>query len=86
MKTLTKSDRKFIRLEKSRIRKRFFEVAKQEEMISQLYKKMLGEAAPVKETKVSGEMGAAKSAEASKEAKPAKVKKEKTKKVTAKKS
>jgi hypothetical protein len=37
--TLTKSDRKFIRLEKSRIRKQFLDVKKQQELIGELYKK-----------------------------------------------
>lgn len=36
---LTPSTRKFIRLEKARIRRQFFDVKKQEELISQLYKK-----------------------------------------------
>ena len=48
---LTKSTRKFIRLEKARIRRQFFDVKKQEELISELYKRFLAPttAAPVKE-------------------------------------
>jgi len=38
---LPKSTRKFIRLEKSRIRERFFDHKKQEEMIDELYKRFL---------------------------------------------
>jgi hypothetical protein len=43
MKTLKNSDRKFIRLEKSRIRKKFWDVKKQEEAITELYKRVLGD-------------------------------------------
>src|SRR3989344_7513308 len=48
---LKKSDKKHIRTEKARIRRQFLDVAKQEEMITELYKKMvpaqiLGEARP----------------------------------------
>ena len=52
-KKLKKSDRKFIRREKSRIRREFLSFKKQEEMISELYKKMLGkpEVVQVKEAK-----------------------------------
>lgn len=42
-KKLKGSDRKFIRKEKSRIRREFLGFNKQEEMISELYKKMLGQ-------------------------------------------
>jgi len=38
---MTKSTKKFIRREKSRIRKQFLDVKKQEEMITELYKKLL---------------------------------------------
>ena len=41
---LKKSDRKFIRLEKARIRRQFWDEKKQEEMITELYKKFLGNA------------------------------------------
>jgi nucleoside diphosphate kinase len=37
---LPKSARKFIRLEKARIRTQFFDIKKQEEMIGELYKRM----------------------------------------------
>lgn len=37
---MTKSIKKFIRREKSRIRKLFLDVKKQEEMIAELYKKL----------------------------------------------
>jgi hypothetical protein len=40
---LKKSDRKFIRLEKARIRRQFLDVKKQQELISELYKRFLGE-------------------------------------------
>ncbi len=40
---LTHSDRKFIRLEKSRIRAKFTDAKKQEEMITELYQKFSGE-------------------------------------------
>lgn len=39
--TLKHSDRKFIRTEKARIRRRFFDTVKQKEMISELYKRLL---------------------------------------------
>lgn len=42
-RTLKKSDKKFIRLEKSRIRKKFWDVKKQEEAIDELYKRMTGD-------------------------------------------
>ena len=40
---LTKSARKFIRSEKARIRAQFLDVRKQEDLITELYKKMLGQ-------------------------------------------
>ena len=39
--TIRKSDKKFIRLEKARIRRQFLDVKKQEELIDNLYKKFL---------------------------------------------
>ena len=39
--TIRKSDKKFIRLEKARIRAQFFDVAKQQEMINELYKRFI---------------------------------------------
>jgi len=39
---LTKSTRKFIRSEKARIRRQFLDFKKQEELITELYKKILG--------------------------------------------
>ncbi len=39
--TIRKSDKKFIRSEKARIRVQFFDVAKQEEMIVELYKRFI---------------------------------------------
>ena len=41
------SDKKFIRLQKSRIRRQFLDVKKQEEAISELYKKFLPATATV---------------------------------------
>ena len=51
---ITPSTRKFIRLEKARIRRQFFDVKKQDELIDGLYKKFLnkpedGKTIPVKE-------------------------------------
>ncbi len=43
MTHLTHSDRKFIRLQKASIRSKFSDPKKQEEMISELYKKFSGE-------------------------------------------
>lgn len=45
---LTKSERRFIRSEKARIRSQFLDVKKQEELITELYKKFL------KQPKVAG--------------------------------
>ena len=39
--TLRKSDKKFIRLEKSRIRRQFFDAKKQQELIDELYKRFI---------------------------------------------
>jgi len=39
--TIKKSDKKFIRREKARIRAQFFDIKKQEEMINNLYKTFL---------------------------------------------
>ena len=41
---LKSSDRKFIRTEKARIRRQFLDFKKQEEMINELYKRLLGKA------------------------------------------
>jgi len=38
---IRKSDKKFIRTEKARIRRQFFDVNKQEEMINELYKRFV---------------------------------------------
>ena len=46
---LPKSTRKFIRLEKARIRAQFFDLMKQEEMIRDLYNKFISQ--PVAEVK-----------------------------------
>ena len=43
--TIRKSDKKFIRLEKARIRAQFFDVKKQEEMINELYKRFIPKSA-----------------------------------------
>ncbi len=62
---LKSSDRKYIRTEKSRIRRQFLDVAKQNELISELYKKMVGAKAVVpvvKEAKVEVKKPAAKKA------------------------
>jgi len=40
-KSLPKSIRKFIRKEKSRIRREFFDFKKQEQLISELYKRII---------------------------------------------
>ena len=48
---IRKSDKKFIRLEKARIRKQFFDVEKQQEMINELYKRFIKTKEP-KEAKV----------------------------------
>ena len=37
--TIRKSDKKFIRTEKARIRRQFLDLVKQQEMINELYKK-----------------------------------------------
>lgn len=42
--TIRKSDKKFIRLEKARIRDRFSDLTKQEEAIAELYKRFLSKA------------------------------------------
>ncbi|KKP31078.1 MAG: hypothetical protein A2360_02430 [Candidatus Staskawiczbacteria bacterium RIFOXYB1_FULL_32_11] len=42
-KNLNKSDKKFIRLEKARIRRKFWDVKKQKEMIDEMYKRLSGE-------------------------------------------
>ncbi len=52
--TIRKSDKKFIRTEKARIRRQFFDIIKQEEMIKELYKRFVKEpkaAEVVKEAK-----------------------------------
>lgn len=80
--TLKKSDKKFVRLEKARIRSRFLDFKKQEEMITELYKRFEKKPvvtaikdAPVKEevkaVKITKE---AKSLKAKKESRKAKVK------------
>lgn len=59
-KELNKSDKKFVRLEKAKIRKKFWDVKKQEEVIAELYKRMQGDPTakieeqkkPVKKAKV----------------------------------
>lgn len=43
MENLNKSEKKFIRTKKAEIRKKFWDVKKQEEMIAEMYKKMSGE-------------------------------------------
>jgi hypothetical protein len=51
---LNKSEKKFIRIKKSEIRKKFWDVRKQEEAITELYKRMLGDpTAKVEESKKS---------------------------------
>ncbi len=84
---LKKSDKKHIRTEKARIRRQFLDFAKQEELITELYKKMVPAAileavkAPkevkvpkaTKETKVAKETKVTKAAKAKKAA-PKKVK------------
>ncbi len=49
---IKKSDKTFIRKEKARIRSQFLDKKKQEELINNLYKKILGQP----EVKVAGEM------------------------------
>lgn len=48
---LTKSQRKFIRTQKADIRSRFLDVKKQEELISEIYKKFVRQPVGVKENK-----------------------------------
>lgn len=55
---LPKSVRKFIRLEKARIRAKFFDFKKQEELINELYKNFSG--SPVAESKILEEKPATK--------------------------
>ncbi len=74
--TLKKSDRKFIRTEKARIRRQFSDAVKQEEMITEMYKKLvpaMGTASPAKPI----------AAEPKKEAKKVVAKKPKAKKAKA---
>lgn len=54
--TLKKSDRKFIRLEKARIRREFLDPKKQEELIGQIYKKFFPNAAVLETGSKSAEM------------------------------
>jgi len=80
---LPKSIRKFIRLEKARIRVQFFDQKKQEEMITELYKKLSSQ--PVIQTKAQGEPKKEEKkttlkAEEKKAKAPVKAKKEKTSK------
>ena len=49
--TLKKSDRKYISTQKARIRREFLDVKKQEEMISELYKRVLPNTEKAKEAK-----------------------------------
>lgn len=44
---IKKSDKKFIRLEKARIRRQFFDEAKQKELINELYKRFIKTQKPV---------------------------------------
>ena len=75
--TIRKSDKKFIRTEKSRIRRQFSDSKKQEEMINELYKKFVKTESPKEvkaekpEKEVKTEKGEAK--------KPKAIKKEKVK-------
>ncbi|MBX4200571.1 hypothetical protein KW786_00395 [Candidatus Parcubacteria bacterium] len=76
MHTLTHSDRKFIRSEKASIRAKFSDAKKQEEMITELYKKFTAQPEAKEAVKVDkvGEPKVAKKAE-----KAPKVKKDKPK-------
>ncbi|MDO8530016.1 MAG: hypothetical protein Q7S10_01205 [bacterium] len=73
--TLKKSDKKFVRLEKGRIRNQFLDVKKQEEMIDALYKRFEKKPAVtvVKDIKVAEDV---KPAKVTKEVKPLEAKKE----------
>ena len=52
---IKKSDKKFIRREKARIRAQFLDFKKQEEMITELYKRFLGKS-EIKEDKAKAEV------------------------------
>ena len=55
------STRKFIRSEKARIRRQFFDQKKQQELIAELYNKISGKTpVPVKETETAGVVKAVK--------------------------
>ena len=66
--TIRKSDKKFIRLEKARIRRQFLDVKKQQELIDELYKRFT----PTPKTKV------LKNEKTEKAPEPKELKKEKT--------
>jgi len=78
--TIRKSDKKFIRKEKARIRRQFLDVKKQEELIGELYKRFLGkpEVTATKEVKTEVKK------EVKKEEKPKQGKEKVAKKVKAK--
>ena len=75
---LSNSSRKFVRSEKARIRRQFFDVKKQKEMIDNLYKSLLGgEKTELQKTEIKAK--AVEKKPAKKPAKTAKTKKAKTK-------
>lgn len=53
---LKDSDRKFIRTEKARIRRQFLDLKRQEEMIAELYKRVLGKPSVKAETETTKEV------------------------------
>ncbi|MEA3453116.1 MAG: hypothetical protein U9Q96_02150 [Patescibacteria group bacterium] len=75
-KRLAKSTRKFIRLEKARIRRGIFDFTKQEEMIQELYKKF-EKKTPSKKKTVAPKKKAVKTAKATKTSKTTKATKKK---------
>lgn len=76
--TIRKSDKKFIRTEKARIRSQFLDVKKQQELIDDLYKKFLPSQKVVEVKEIKKEEVEPKKVEAKKEEKP------KTKKIVKK--
>ena len=78
---LKKSDRKYIAKQKALIRREFLDLTKQEEMITELYKRMVGKNAviPAEKVEVKKEVKAVKAVKSKAKAEP-KVKKAKAKK------
>ncbi len=83
--TIRKSDKKFIRLEKARIRRQFFDLKKRQEMINELYKRFIKTDAQPVITKAEQPKKVEKPIGRSLKAKPTGEAKAKPKKVVAKK-